>query len=277
MAPGATHCPNPQLSGTLVPSPTAVGKDYPRLPGCNAKMRKAPLRPCSFGDATNPRIPHIAVIGDSHAAVLMSGVQRLVQEKQVTADLFTAGGCDWATGRPPIVTKSLADACTTMRGRLSDLLLRTARDYDFIVTTSWVGLLHGAGQAHVDSIVQAWKPVARQGVPIVAVRDNPFGGATAAANPNTCLARVAVADANDKCSLHRDTNLDNVFDPYRPAVQRTPNAHYVDMTRFYCSGDVCPAVIGGVNVYRDNSHVSTTYARTLAPYLWKAFQHADLV
>ena len=126
-------------------------------------------------------------------------------------------------------------------------------------------------------MTKAWQTVAKQGVPIVAVRDNPFAGNTAAANPNTCLAQVTVAEANDKCSLHRDANLDNVFDPYRAAVQRVPSAHYVDMTSFYCRGNVCPAVIGGVNVYRDNSHVTTTYARSLAPYLWKAFQRADVV
>jgi hypothetical protein len=29
-------------------------------------------------------------------------------------------------------------------------------------------------------------------------------------------------------------------------------------------------VIGGVNVYRDNNHLTVTYAQTLAPYLYRA-------
>jgi hypothetical protein len=46
----------------------------------------------------------------------------------------------------------------------------------------------------------------------------------------------------------------------------------IDLTRFYCDASTCPVVIGGVNVYRDNNHVTVTYAKTLAPYLFSAMR-----
>jgi hypothetical protein len=44
----------------------------------------------------------------------------------------------------------------------------------------------------------------------------------------------------------------------------------VDLTDRFCGPDRCPAVIGNVAVYRDNNHVTDTYARSLTPYLGAA-------
>ncbi|MBK0296601.1 polyprenyl synthetase family protein, partial [Bacillus sp. S34] len=41
----------------------------------------------------------------------------------------------------------------------------------------------------------------------------------------------------------------------------------VDLTEYYCTDTVCPAVIGGVLVHRDATHLTNTFAVTLAPYL----------
>jgi hypothetical protein len=40
----------------------------------------------------------------------------------------------------------------------------------------------------------------------------------------------------------------------------------LDFTPYYCTTTTCPAVIGGVNVYRDISHISKTYMTTMTPY-----------
>jgi hypothetical protein len=39
------------------------------------------------------------------------------------------------------------------------------------------------------------------------------------------------------------------------------------MTDYLCDGETCSAAVGGVPVYFDVSHLTATYARTLAPYL----------
>jgi hypothetical protein len=40
-----------------------------------------------------------------------------------------------------------------------------------------------------------------------------------------------------------------------------------DLTRYFCTTTVCPAAIGSVPVYFDGSHLSSTYAASIAPYL----------
>jgi hypothetical protein len=46
-----------------------------------------------------------------------------------------------------------------------------------------------------------------------------------------------------------------------------PDVVALDLNDHICTDHTCPAVVGGVVVYFDGSHLTATYARTLAPYL----------
>jgi hypothetical protein len=46
----------------------------------------------------------------------------------------------------------------------------------------------------------------------------------------------------------------------------------VDLTHYFCTARVGPPVIGGVLVYKDTTHVTQVYARTLAPYMLRALK-----
>ena len=39
------------------------------------------------------------------------------------------------------------------------------------------------------------------------------------------------------------------------------------MSRFFCDATRCPPVIGGVLAYKDLTHITGEYGKTLAPYL----------
>lgn len=43
----------------------------------------------------------------------------------------------------------------------------------------------------------------------------------------------------------------------------------LDFTKYLCTDTVCPAVVGSALVYRDDNHVSRTYAQTLIPIVKK--------
>ena len=275
--PRATDCPNPALEDSLVPSATGAVDDYPSYPGCEEQMTKRPLAPCQFGDVNDPSVPHVAVIGDSHARALMPALIELAKKRVLSLDLFTSGGCVWGVGRPNIVDKQLRDACTSLKDDLQPLLLRTAREYDFIITTGWTNKTSPPIDDAAAALAEAWKPVAAMGVPIVALRDNPAPGASAVDNPNTCLAGVPLDEANQSCGLNRRRTLDRYPDPWREAARATTGARYLDLSRFYCDRTRCPVVVGGVDVYRDNSHVTVTYARTMAPFYYRALVTAGVL
>jgi hypothetical protein len=39
------------------------------------------------------------------------------------------------------------------------------------------------------------------------------------------------------------------------------------MSEYFCNDTTCPPAIGNVIVYADDSHITSTYSRTLAPML----------
>ena len=58
-------------------------------------------------------------------------------------------------------------------------------------------------------------------------------------------------------------------EPADDAVQRVadPAINFLDLNRPHLRGETCAAVNGGVITYFDTSHLTATYAKTLAPYL----------
>ena len=46
-----------------------------------------------------------------------------------------------------------------------------------------------------------------------------------------------------------------------------PGVNTMATTRFFCTDTVCPAVIGSIVTYFDASHMTATYARSIAPYV----------
>jgi hypothetical protein len=80
-----------------------------------------------------------------------------------------------------------------------------------------------------------------------------------------CVAQQGAAYA--KCDGTRAKWL-----PQEPAAQAVrsigdPNIRFLDLTDHICEPTTCHAVTGGVITYFDGSHLTATFARTLAPYL----------
>lgn len=274
-APGAKDCPNPELDGVLIPTAAGVREDWPDFPGCDEQMLQRPLKGCAVGERA-PGRPHIAVIGDSHSRVLMSSLETLADRGMLSAELFWGSGCSWTAGEPYVKTTEFKDQCRSLKNDLGAKLETDAKDYDFVMTTAWSKLITGPKPERVKAVKDAWKPVLKQGVPVVAVRDNPTSGETREDQP-ACVEEAGVARANEECSLDRRKSYDSIFDPFGPAAKQAKNAHFIDLTRFYCDDDKCPAVIGGVNVYRDRDHISVTYAKTLAPYIYRELRGFGLI
>ena len=281
MDPAAKGCPNEDLADTMIPSTAAVARDYFAPEGCEEPLSGDRPKPCQFGPVDDPNVPHIAVIGDSHTRALLPALLELAKRGTLSIDLFNSGGCIWAEGRPNIAMASLQDLCVRLKAGLRPYLVERSDTYDFIMTTAWTNKPRSPVDRPVESIVAAWRPLLRAGVPIVAVRDNPSAGPSVDDNPNNCMATVALPRRNDTCGLDRGRSLDRYPDPFEASVRETRStgagSYEIDMTRYYCREATCPVVIGGVNVYRDNSHVSVTYARTMAPYYLRSLREIGVV
>ncbi len=114
----------------------------------------------------------MAVIGDSHARVLMATVDRLVEQGRITADMYVMGECAWSTA-PVDTSREIGRTCAHWRSNLFPLLDRKATDYDLVLTTARLVTLHGSHATQVRGLSEAWRRVTSQGVPVAVVRDNP--------------------------------------------------------------------------------------------------------
>jgi hypothetical protein len=102
---------------------------------------------------------------------------------------------------------------------------------------------------------------------VVTIRDNPrFDW-----SPPNCVS-VHGRDAA-RCILDRS----DVFAKSNPVLDFPgvpTTAGHVDLSDQICEPTSCPPVVGNVMVYRDGSHMTATYLRTLTPALAEAVRHA---
>jgi peptidoglycan/LPS O-acetylase OafA/YrhL len=108
-----------------------------------------------------------------------------------------------------------------------------------------------------------------------------------AAGPSTVVIRDTPASSQDvpscvsedlqhleSCAFKQPREWDRDFDAR--AATSTPGAHLIDLTAEICPSELCRAVIGNALVYRDKSHLTATFARTLTPWIESGLAEAGL-
>jgi hypothetical protein len=281
MPPAKAGCPTANLAGLVRPSPQTVWRDWGGLSSCWAGNDTTRLIRCQFPSSGSRRgVPHLALVGDSHARMYIPALRWLASRGALTFDTYLKGSCAWSTVPPVRGTigtahqREFTASCATWRKKLAARLIRTPGEYDGVITTAAriTRVLYPRSadtQAERnafrrDGAAAAWKPVLRRGIPVFVIRDNPMPGTPTA----SCLLTRGKDDPG-KCAFSRKAGL-KLYDPLPGAVARSGSrAHLVDLTSRFCTDTRCLVVIGGANVYRDDHHVAVTYTRTLAPYIWR--------
>ncbi len=160
------------------------------------------------------------------------------------------GGCSMGLTEP-----GMDERCDAWREEAIELVERVVPDAVMtVVTRSDAGeddeVLRPGIELFVDRMGDA-------GIPVLAVRDNP----RFAFDMYGCV--IAADDALD-CATPRAASL---ADENPALVLERPGVDLLDLTPWICPDDLCVGVIGNVAVYRDDNHLTRTYARTLAPSL----------
>lgn len=249
---GAGAMVNPQCGRTvdakqLQPSIDTFAKDSQGAYSCWRPQGGA-MPNCVFG-SKKPDAVKVALIGDSHAAMLLPALSKILIAENWNLTALVGYDCQWDTNPKK-------DCGDVMAGVQNKLL--TEKPYDLILTTG------SRKYGNVDRYIAAWGPVAAQGTKIVAIADNP----SATEEAISCLTRFgATADDMAGCGMTTQEGMGKA-DAIVAAAQAVPGVSVVDLTDLYCIDGRCPAVIGNVIVYRDTAgHLSATYSATLAPYL----------
>jgi peptidoglycan/LPS O-acetylase OafA/YrhL len=224
---------------------TDIGRGVQVADKCKQTGEDSAVIACRFGAAVHP-VHHVALIGDSHAGVLLeplhaSGVRSCT---------------DWgASAIRDIAADPTIDVV---------VFSNFTRHYD----VSDVGSL--GRPVNEQDFRSAWSSLIRAGKKVVVIRDTPDAGNSLAPQ---CIAEH-LADY-DPCATPKAVAVVPASDdPQWSAVLATPAVTGIDLTDDFCDADVCHTVIGGLIVYFDSHHLTATFARTLAPYLGEQISRA---
>jgi len=249
----ALACSPTELGQHLRPDPQRLAEDAGH--SCWIDTGESPKN-CSYG-SEDPAATVFALVGDSHAQSLLPALVPQFEARNWRLDVFVGNGCQWRTPAGYNCTKAMPQI---------QKRLESGSPYAAVLTTA------SRKYAGTDSslYVDAWSPVAAMGVPIIAIADNPSVSEEAL----QCVTRVTFSVEDSDCGMSKDEALSSK-DPLIDAVKQVPGAKLVDLMPYYCPESTCPAVIGHEVVYRDSgSHLTASYASSLAPYLMAGIQGA---
>ena len=263
----ADPCVDPRLADVRVPAPAAAAGDDQNRDACWSNTT-ADFNVCSLGPSTG-YTKHLLAVGDSHNNALISAYRAIAQQRHWRIDVAGHIGCYLTTAEQWAPSQAYTDTCQGWKRSATAWIRAHADELDGVVVTHATTkspVVVPAGSTNeatvVDGLVGAWRAATDNGVPVVAIRDNPV------ARPDTldCVAQMR-GPTTSACDVPR-AEATASFDGSQQAVARIgAAARFVDMTDWYCTADSCPAVVGGVVVHRDPTHLTATYATTLAPFL----------
>ncbi len=248
----ATGCSNPALADQIIPDPGFGNADEPTNPECFVQLNDARLAPCTFG-STAESAPRVALVGDSHGYQYLPAFIRLAKQNGWALTTYFKGACPWTTAGVGGADPGFVASCTQYRSALATELAQ--QKFDVIVTaafskTEYVGDLTTTQVA--DGFADAWA-TQNGGATVIAVADNP----SFESDPNKCLRSKPAAECTEArgAALVKD-------DPLMLAAKKL-NLPSVDLRNTFCSVAECFAVIGGADVYRDQDHLTATFATSM--------------
>ncbi len=252
---GEQPCIDPELDGVLLPEPAAILEDTGHAYDCYDQKPGATVETCTYG-STRPDALKVALIGNSHAASLIPGLMDQLESANWSMDTYVSRGCTWMAVVP-------GDDCAEHREALQEAMETGGYDVILVSERRSLDLPADAENPEAQRHADAWAPVLAQGVPIVALADNPrLTDVTL-----DCIARANGYDEASECGVSREIGM-GTSDHLPTAVELAGDGAYlIDYSDLYCDATWCPAVIGHVIAYRDLSHITATFSRTLAPFL----------
>ena len=216
---------------------------------------------CIYGDANGS--VEIVLFGDSHAAEWMPGLHQVAAANGWRLIVHTKRACphvEIPTSQDPNGTD-----CAVWRERVIERIAGMQPDLVIMVSYRYKQVGSAAGR----DPDQVW----REGLDLTLAKVRPLAthvlllgdSATPKSDVPSCLAGNLSNVPN--CVATRS----EAVRPSRLQVERELAAQYdadfVPTSDWLCTDTACPVIVGNTLMYRDDSHITATASRLLAPYL----------
>jgi hypothetical protein len=225
---------------------------------------------CHFG-SSDPKAARIALVGNSHAAQYLPALLEIAKHRNWQITTYLIFEC-YSVTAPIVFPTNSNRTANCQRWNADTTRDLQSGDYDLIVTSNrtfrdLVGVDHNdrypAQLKAYDSELAAW---AATGTPILDIREPP--------TPRQIAVDCVALHENDLSACDGTRTETKTVDPQADAAEamKDPDVQAVDLSHDFCKADTCYSVIGGVIAYFNDTHITATFCRTLAPDIERAAQ-----
>ncbi|MGB3730973.1 acyltransferase family protein [Microbacterium sp.] len=201
--------------------------------------------------AHDPTAPLVLVMGDSHAQQLSSPLRAVADDNAWGLVALLKGGCSIGVNAPS--TSITGPPCEEWRHAALDYALELKPAAVYLIVTRATA---DGQEEFINGIQDIIEDLTREGIPVVAVRDNPRFAADM---------YVCASEGDHDCDVPRVPSTVDMGTLETASDLVTA----VDFTPWLCPDGVCHSVIGNIAVYLDDNHVTDSYGRTMGPMLAK--------
>ncbi|MFD7707631.1 acyltransferase family protein [Streptomyces sp. NPDC059786] len=236
--------------------------------GCLVDLLDASLAAgCVYGDTASDTT--VVLYGDSHAIQWAPALRTVAEQRGWRLEILTKSSCSpaevtlWASQLKRAYTE-----CDTWRERalqrIEDegpaLVVTGARATNTVMSDGRRLGETASAEETEDAYADTMRRLTATGAQVLTFADNPHPDK----DVPTCVSGAMNSLAD--CATAEDDALG--FEQIgEVAAQEVDGASVIDPTRMLCRDGECPAVIGSVVVYRNGSHLTATYVRTLTSWL----------
>jgi peptidoglycan/LPS O-acetylase OafA/YrhL len=274
--------PVPQETATaLRPNPLRARADRSRgyYSGCLVGIEGTNSNKCLFGDPEGDRT--LILFGDSHAMQYFPALEELAEIHHWRLIELTKAEC------PPeeLEVRSMVEdreysQCDTWRQSALERIEEGGGDKVTVVMSGDTVYVpygpdgeelsgHAAAEAMQAGYLRTLDRIQAAGPRTVVIRDTPASSQDVPSCVSEDIQHL------ERCAFDRPHEWDREYDVR--AAKAHPATHLIDLDDEICPSEVCRAVIGNALVYRDKSHLTATFARTLEPMIESDFREAGLL
>jgi hypothetical protein len=257
-------CTNSALRTVASPTP----EEALLIPGapCTVLRAKPGMTPCYFGVAPSTTRERVALLGDSHAEHWRAALDVVAQAKRWRVVAITRGGCPLTDTPVRHYPAPQAADCQKWTVNARAWLTEHPEVHTVFVSAHDLSLFAGDPVAGYRS---AWQSLAKSVRRIYVIRDTP-----SRVNPETPACVEGLLRGHQAIGSRCAEPRENAFspDPQVEAAQAPGDdrVRLLDLSDFMCTATLCPPVVGGALVLKDDDHLTRTFSTTLGPYLLRA-------
>ena len=242
--------------------------------GCLVGISGTNSNRCLYGDPHGNRT--LILFGDSHAMQYFPPLQEVAKRNHLRLIALTKAEC---TPAEVEVKSMVADReysqCDAWREEELERIEMAGRSTVVVMSSDTAYTPYGEGGEQLSGseaadameagYVATLQRLHRYGLRTIVIGDTPLA-------PDEIPACVSEhLEDLTSCDFPHAPTWEKEFE--RRAADRAPGSHLIDLTPEICPQGICRSVIGNALVYRDDNHLTATFARTLSPWIEEDLFH----